>query len=38
VIDEQFQTIDVCIVVKTDWVTDKYRQHYGADTHRPVSV
>lgn len=38
VIDEQFQTIDVCIVVKTDWVTDKYRQHYGADIHRPVSV
>jgi putative hemolysin len=28
VIDPQFQTTDVCVVVKTDWVTAKYRQHY----------
>ena len=28
VIDEQFNTIDVCIVVKTDMVTDKYFKHY----------
>ena len=28
VIDEQFNTIDVCIVVKTDLVTDKYFKHY----------
>jgi putative hemolysin len=28
VIDQQFQTTDVCIVVKTDSVSEKYRQHY----------
>ncbi len=28
VIDEQFNTTDVCIVVKTDLVTDKYYRHY----------
>jgi putative hemolysin len=28
VIDEQFNTIDVCIVVKTDLVTEKYSRHY----------
>lgn len=37
VIDPQFQTTDVCILVKTDLVTSKYRQHYGADVHRPVA-
>lgn len=38
VIDRQFHTTDVCIVVKTDLVTGKYRHHYGADTHRPVTA
>ncbi|MBU8536904.1 GNAT family N-acetyltransferase [Falsiroseomonas tokyonensis] len=28
VIDQQFNTTDVCIVVKTDMVTDKYFRHY----------
>jgi putative hemolysin len=28
VIDRQFNTTDVCIVVKTDLVTDKYYRHY----------
>jgi putative hemolysin len=28
VIDEQFNTIDVCIIVVTDQVTDKYFNHY----------
>lgn len=28
VIDHQFNTIDVCIVVKTDLVTEKYIRHY----------
>lgn len=28
VIDEQFNTVDVCIVVKTDLVTEKYLRHY----------
>jgi len=29
VIDHQFNTIDVCVVVKTDLVTEKYIRHYG---------
>src|SRR5919202_4591765 len=28
VLDHQFNTTDVCIVVKTDLVTDKYAKHY----------
>jgi putative hemolysin len=28
VIDEQFNTTDVCIVVKTDLVAEKYSRHY----------
>lgn len=28
VIDEQFNTTDVCVVVKTDLVTEKYYRHY----------
>jgi putative hemolysin len=28
VIDEQFQTTDVCVIVKTDLITDKYARHY----------
>jgi L-ornithine Nalpha-acyltransferase len=28
VIDEQFNTTDVCIVVKTDLMTEKYSRHY----------
>jgi putative hemolysin len=28
VIDHQFNTTDVCIVVKTDLITDKYYKHY----------
>ena len=28
VVDEQFNTTDVCIVVKTDLVTEKYLRHY----------
>jgi len=28
VIDEQFNTIDVCIIVVTDQLTDKYFNHY----------
>ena len=27
-IDHQFNTTDVCVVVKTDLVTDKYYRHY----------
>lgn len=28
VVDPQFHTVDVCIMVKTDWVTGKYFRHY----------
>jgi len=28
VIDEQFRTTDVCIIVKTDMIADKYARHY----------
>jgi len=28
VIDRQFNTTDVAVVVKTDLVTDKYYRHY----------
>ena len=29
VVDEQFNTVDVCILVKTDLVAEKYSRHYG---------
>jgi putative hemolysin len=28
VLDPQFNTTDVCVVVKTDLITDKYLRHY----------
>jgi putative hemolysin len=28
VIDHEFGTTDVCVVVKTEWVTDRYYRHY----------
>ena len=28
VIDPQFNTVDVCVIVQTDAVTDKYYKHY----------
>lgn len=28
VIDSEFGTTDVCVVVKTEWVTDRYYRHY----------
>jgi L-ornithine Nalpha-acyltransferase len=31
VVDEQFNTTDVCIIVKTDLVTGKYHRHYSRD-------
>ena len=37
VIDEQFNTTDVCIVVKTDLVTDKYFKHYERRRRRAGS-
>ena len=35
VVDEQFNTTDVSIVVKTDWVTGKYIRHYHRDAPAP---
>jgi putative hemolysin len=32
VVDHQFNTTDVCVVVKTDQVNDKYYRHYDRDT------
>ncbi len=32
VVDEQFGTTDVCVVVKTDWVTEKYYRHYARES------
>ncbi|MGE5504766.1 MAG: GNAT family N-acetyltransferase [Actinomycetota bacterium] len=29
VIDHQFNTTDVCVIVKTDLIANKYRAHYG---------
>ena len=38
VIDRQFNTTDVCIVVKTDLVTDKYYRHYERQARDPATV
>jgi putative hemolysin len=35
VIDEQFNTTDVCVVVKTDLVTEKYSRHYERQSKDP---
>ena len=35
VIDHQFNTTDVCVIVKTDLVTDKYAQHYARSAREP---
>lgn len=31
VVDREFGTTDVCVVVKTEWVTDRYYRHYTRD-------
>jgi putative hemolysin len=33
VVDYDFGTTDVCVVVKTEWVTDRYLRHYQPDDH-----
>lgn len=35
VIDHEFNTTDVCIIVKTDLITDKYAQHYQRTAREP---
>jgi putative hemolysin len=34
VIDPQFNTTDVCVIVQTDLITDKYFRHYDRTAHR----
>jgi putative hemolysin len=38
VVDHQFHTTDVCIIVKTDWLSDRYVKHYtrGDQPQRPA--
>lgn len=38
VIDHQFQTTDVCMIVKTDLVTQKYYRHYQLQDRRAQSA
>jgi L-ornithine Nalpha-acyltransferase len=38
VIDQQFQTTDVFVVVKTDLVTDRYYRHYDRERKKPTLV
>ena len=35
VIDHQFNTTDVCIIVKTDLIAGRYTRHYDLGEHRP---
>lgn len=35
VVDEQFNTIDVCVLVKTDLVAGKYSRHYERQSKEP---
>jgi putative hemolysin len=37
VIDDQFNTTDVCIVVKTDLVAEKYSRHYERQSKDPLA-
>ena len=38
VIDRQFNTTDVCVVVKTDLVTEKYYRHYERQAREGVDA
>lgn len=38
VIDDQFNTTDVCVIVKTDWVTEKYSRHYAREDGRETGL
>jgi putative hemolysin len=38
VVDTQFNTTDVCIVVKTDLITRRYRRHYGMDNKDNIAL
>jgi putative hemolysin len=32
VVDRDFGTTDVCLILKTDWASDRYRKHYTRDS------
>lgn len=36
VIDEQFNTIDVCIIVQTSALSERYRRHYERKIQKPI--
>ena len=38
VVDEQFNTTDICILVETEQVTDKYCRHYGVEPRRNAEI
>jgi L-ornithine Nalpha-acyltransferase len=38
VIDHQFNTTDICILVETDQVTDKYHRHYRVEPRRSANL
>jgi L-ornithine Nalpha-acyltransferase len=38
VVDSQFHTTDVCVIVKTDWVTGRYYRHYTRDENPDKAV
>jgi L-ornithine Nalpha-acyltransferase len=38
VIDHEFNTVDVCVIVKTDLVTDKYFKHYERQSRDATAV
>ena len=37
VVDHQFNTTDVCIIVKTDLIADRYTRHYDLGEHKAAS-
>jgi L-ornithine Nalpha-acyltransferase len=38
VIDDQFNTTDVCIIVKTDLITSRYRRHYDRSNKQELTL
>jgi putative hemolysin len=38
VIDKQFNTTDVCIIVKTDLITSRYIRHYERDSKKDIAL
>ena len=38
VIDKQFNTTDVCIIVKTDLITGRYIRHYERGNRKDITL